>query len=164
MQTVPQAAVAVPVAREGAHDSVGTTAHPAGVGWATLHKLLTNAEHDIRATAAGRNYADLVRRHFAEAQALVNRNRRVGTVWQHSGGPEIMNSVLEMFCTRDRRLPTEINGKSFAECLSRIQRVLARYASPTMSRDLTRYAPQIAQWSGMTFPELLSALHAAPPE
>jgi hypothetical protein len=158
VQTVPTPAIAFKaIDTEEAAESgrMGTASD--GFGWSSLGGRLREAEREIGATAVGREYASVIQTHFAEVQTLVNNNRRVGTVWQRSGGPEIMNRMLEIIYARDQRLPTEINGKPFADCLARIQQVLMRYASPAFAKDLSRCAPQIAKWSGMTYTELLSA-------
>jgi hypothetical protein len=153
VQTVPQRVIAF----QGLDSEAEVRATTFGDVAVAIGTRLSEAENEIASTTLGRDYTDLVRRHFAEAQTLLNNNRRVGTVWQRSGGPEIMNRMLEIIYARDQRLPTEINGKPFADCLARIQQILMRYASPAFARDLSRYAPQIAEWSGMTYSELLSA-------
>jgi hypothetical protein len=121
---------------------------------------LVQVEREITATPAGSEVAELVRRHFAETHHLVNSNRRVATVWHRSGGPQIVQAVLDLLLRRDRRLPEEIDGKPFAECLERIKRALARYASPALAADLARFAPRLQGFSGFTYSEVLSALES----
>jgi hypothetical protein len=125
-----------------------------------LWQKLDEAETEIRQTAPGREYADVVRRHMDEGFALVNHNRRVATVWRRSSGPEILEALARMIQVRNERLPAEVNGKPLGECLSRIQRILARYASPAFSADLNRYATQLAGFSQMTYLEVLAAFQA----
>jgi hypothetical protein len=154
-----------------ARQALPATAGPTGLaesrrpvrsaGWSVLGNRVARAHDELTATGAGRLYAEVAQRHFREAVALVKTNRRVGTVWQRNGGPEITNAVLQMACDCDRRLPTEIHGKPLAECLRRMQRVITRYASPAFSNDLARYLPQIASWSGMTYRELLQSFQPA---
>ncbi|MDQ2920979.1 MAG: hypothetical protein M3R52_05125, partial [Acidobacteriota bacterium] len=71
---------------------------------------LQQVEQEITATPAGRRYADLVQRHFSEAQTLVNTNRRVATAWHRNGGPRIASAVLRIAESPDEPLPAEING------------------------------------------------------
>lgn len=123
---------------------------------ARLGPRLDAAENEIRSTARGRELADGVRQHLPEALTLVNENRRVATVWHRSGGPELLEAVLRVIQFRGERLPAEINGRPFAECLAKIQRALGRYASPALRADLGRYAPQIASFSRMSFVEVLT--------
>jgi hypothetical protein len=156
VQTVPGSAFQAIDGRL-APDFAGANVAPLGMRRpAFLRERMIEVERQVTATRAGRAYAEVIKHHFAEARTLVNNNRRVGTVWRRSGGPEIMNRILEMMFSRDQRLPTEINGRPFAECLERIQRILLRYASPAFSNDLSRVTPGIAQWSGMTYGELLA--------
>ena len=102
---------------------------------------LDEAENEIRATPLGREYADVVRRHLQEGFTLVNKNRRVATVWRRSGGPEILDGLALMIQFRNERLPAEINGKPLSECLSRIQRIVTRYASAAFLEISTATLP-----------------------
>jgi hypothetical protein len=125
-----------------------------------LGQRLDQAESEIRQTLLGREYVEVVRRHMEEGFALVNRNRRVATVWRRSGGPEILDALARMVQFRNERLPAEISGKPLAECLNRIQRILMRYASPAFSGDLNRYAPKLKNFANMTYLELLAAFQS----
>jgi len=127
---------------------------------AASYSRLREMEREITSTPGGRTYAELMKRHFPEAQHLVNTNRRVATVWHRSGGPQIMQAVLDLVHHRDKRLPEEIDGKSFAECLEHIKSVITRYASPALAADLARFSPRLKAFSGFTYAEVLSALQA----
>jgi hypothetical protein len=157
IQTVPDA---LPASFHALAEVDGVRAD-VGAGATFLEKQLSTAESEMRATAAGREYAVILKRHFAEAQALVDKNRRVAAVWHRSGGPLILNAVLRMIQFRDERLPDAINGKPLADCLGSFQKILTRYASPAFSADLRKYAPRLASYGGMTFPELIAALQSA---
>jgi len=125
-----------------------------------LEKRLAQVENEISSTREGFEYAELVKRHFAETQRLVNSNRRVATVWHRNGGPQILQAFLNMLQRRDEPLPMEINGNSFADCLERIKEVFARYASPEFAADISRLAPRLESFAGLTYNQLLAALHA----
>lgn len=118
-------------------------------------------EREITATPAGAKYAELARRHFAEAQTLVNTNRRVATVWHRSGGPQLIQCLLQMIWRHDQALPVEIGGKPLSDCLVRIERVLARYGSRALSADLSKYGPPLGQLAGLTYHQVLAALQTA---
>jgi hypothetical protein len=157
---------AVQTVPEASPDSLHAMAGLSGVGGVArgatfLEKQLSTAEGEIKATAAGREYAVVLRRHFAEGLALLNKNRRVAAVWHRSGGAIILNSVLRMIQFRDERLPDVIDGRSLADCLDSFQKILTRYASPALSADVRKYAPRFANYGGMTFPELVAALQSA---
>ncbi len=162
LQTVPKPAAAFQTLSEDALQPITIPeAAPFGFAATRFAKRLDEAENEIRATPRGREYVDVVRRHLQEGFTLVNKNRRVATVWRRSGGPEILDALSRMIQFRNERLPTEINGKPLAECLSRIQRIVTRYASPVFLEDLNRYAPKLEGYSRMTYPELLAALQSA---
>ncbi|MGC2111658.1 MAG: hypothetical protein WA655_19230 [Candidatus Korobacteraceae bacterium] len=125
-----------------------------------LEKRLAQVEKEISSTPEGFEYTELVKRHFAETQRLVNSNRRVATVWQRNGGPQILQAFLNMLQRRDEPLPTEIDGQSFVDCLERIKQVFARYASPAFAADLSRLAPRLESFAGLTYNQLLAALRS----
>lgn len=165
VQTVPKPAIAFQALDPEADVQIpGTDFNALGLGATALGNRLSEVESEIKATRLGHEYADVVRRHFSEVLALVNNNRKVATVWQRSGGPELVNLILRAVQFREERLPSEINGQPVADCLARIQMALTRYASPEFSMDLSRYAPAITKFSGMTYREMLDALQSESPE
>ena len=122
-------------------------------------RRLVQVEEELTATPAGAAVAAAVRRHFAETERLVNTNRRVATVWHRSGGPQLVQAVLDLL-RPGRHLPREIDGRPLADCLERIGRVLARYASPALGADMARHGPRLARFSGLTYAEILASLQA----
>jgi hypothetical protein len=129
-------------------------------GGSKFGQKMEEAENEIRVTPLGREYVEAVRRHLQEGFTLVNKNRRVATVWRRSGGPEILDALARMIQFHNERLPAEISGKPLAECLNRIQSILMRYASPGFSGDLSRYAPKLKSFANMTYLELLAAFRS----
>ena len=86
VQIVPKQAIAFEAIDGGvAPASTGMEIAPAAFGWAVVTDRLAKAQDEVNATTVGRDYANVILRHFAEAQALVNTNRRVGTVWKRRG-------------------------------------------------------------------------------
>lgn len=131
---------------------------------ANPRERLREMEREITSTAAGRKYAELVRRHFAEARTLVDTNRRVATVWHRSGGPRIVQGLLQLLQRPEQALPAEIDGKPLPDCLLEIQRVFARYGSRALAADLDEVGPSLVRLAGLTYPEALSALRTMVPE
>jgi hypothetical protein len=123
-----------------------------------IEKRLAQAEEEISATAEGAQYAELVKTHFAETQRLVNSNRRVATAWHRNGGPEIVNATLLMLQRDDEPMPESIDGRPFTDCLERMRRVFARYASPALAADLPRFAECMKSFAGLTYPQMLATL------
>jgi hypothetical protein len=164
VQVVPKPAAAFQALDDAAQAVTIPTAAPFGFAATRFAKRLDEAENEILATPLGRQYVDVVRRHLQEALTLVNKNRRVATVWRRSGGPEILDGLARMIQFRNERLPAEINGRPLADCLSRIQRIVMRYASPAFTDDLIQYAPGLAGFARMTYSEVLAHLQFADSE
>jgi hypothetical protein len=125
---------------------------------AAIRERLQEAEREIASTPEGRQYATLIRHHTPETRWLIDTNRRVATVWQRSGGPQLVQALLQMLQRRDQALPAEIDGKPLADCIARIQKVLTRYGSPGLAAGLGKYAPRLAELGGLNYAQLLEAL------
>lgn len=133
-------------------------AENATVPTAPVGDRLREIEREITAMPAGERYASLVRRHFSEVYTLVNKNRRVATVWHRNGGPQLIQRLIQMFQRPDEALLVEIDGKPLTECLARIQEILMRYSSPSLSADLRTYAPGLGRLAGLTYSQILLTL------
>lgn len=123
---------------------------------------LRDIERELTSTPAGRELAEVGRRHAREVVRLVNHNRRVGTVWRRNGGPELIQTALTLAQTGEKDLPTQINGRPLAECLRKMQEILARYGSAQLAADLRRYGPRIIDLTKFDYRQLLAALAASP--
>jgi hypothetical protein len=115
-------------------------------------------ERDVTAVPAGARFADLVRRHFAEAQRLISTNRRVAAVWHRNGGPRLLQRVLDLVSRPGATVPAEIGGRPLADGLARIASVLERYASPAFAADLRRNGALLAALAGLTYPQAIAVL------
>jgi hypothetical protein len=127
---------------------------------APIRDRLLEAEKEVVVMPAGRKYADLIRSHFAEGLKLVNGNRKVATAWHRNGGPELLHAIFNVIQRRDQRLPLELQGRPLSECLARILRVMARYASPHFAADLELHGPRLAGMAGLTYNDVLSTLQS----
>jgi hypothetical protein len=61
-------------------------------------------------------------------------------------------------------LPHTINEVPLAQCVDRMERVITRFASTALQRDMgaTRAAlPDVAELSGLTYPQIIDALGKA---
>jgi subtilisin family serine protease len=94
------------------------------------------------ATPAGQLYAALVSRHFSEIRGLINANRRVATVWHRTGGPALVRRLLREASGRRPR-PRQAPEPGGAN-VERFFAALARYASPTLRRDLADHGQGFA--------------------
>jgi hypothetical protein len=119
-------------------------------------RTLEQAQAEFVETAEGKSYVESVQLHKEELQNLIGKNRRVATVWRRNGGPQLIQAFLRILHLRHEVFPAEINGKPLQECLTRIQGVLMRYSSPSLSADITRLATRIGDFAGLTYPQILS--------
>jgi hypothetical protein len=159
VRTVPSPAAHM----EAAPEALAAATRPVLVS-GRLEARLNEVEREVTASPAGKQYAQLIRCHFAEGQTLINKNRRVATAWHRNFGPEILQAVLRMIQRRDFPLPKEIHGKPLSECLDQLERVMGRYASPGLSADLDQYLPRLAGLAGLTYNEVLQILQSWPGE
>jgi hypothetical protein len=139
---------------------VNTSAHMQNqpLNLAQYQKDLERAQQELMATPPGPRYAEVIRQHEREIIQLVNKNRRVATVWHRNGGPAIVQNALQALHSSDHRLPSEINGKPLTECLTSIQQIFTRYGSPQLSADLQQYGPPLLPLVGLNYPQALDAL------
>ena len=157
VRKVPKSAaqLAAPKAKSLA-DLAAEDLHPRPGG--SLGKRMEQVEQEVTASAAGREYATLVRRHFPETHRLITANRRVGVAWQRNGGPQIVDEVMRMLQLSDRPLPSEINGRPLMDCLMDIKAALARYGSPELAADLATFMPRLETLAGCNYTQLLAVL------
>lgn len=121
---------------------------------------LAEIEQELSATEKGSAYVEVVKRHFAESQKLVNTNRRVATVWHRNGGPKILQALVNLLQRRDEPLPTQIEGRPLVDCVRRIREILARYATPALAADLGRYAVELEGFAGLSYAQMLAKLQS----
>lgn len=123
-----------------------------------MPERLIRVQQEIQALPAGGRYIEILQRHFPEVQTLINNNRRVATTWHRNGGPEILRGILRMTQSSEEALPAEVNGKPLPDCLAGIEQAFRRYGSPQLAADIDEYAPPLAQFAGLTYPQALDAL------
>lgn len=122
--------------------------------------VLEQARVQIEATAAGRAYAEVVRRHHGEVQALVRTNRRVGAIWKRYGGQGIVQAVLDAVGRPDAPIPAVVASRQLVECAARIAGVLKRYGSAALARDAAAYEKLVSALPGRSYHQLLRRLQA----
>lgn len=145
----------------GTHAMASPTAvaENAAVPFASVGDRLREMEREITAIPVGEKYDELVRHHFSEVYTLVNTNRRVATVWHRNGGPQLIQGLIQMVQRpADTAMLVEIDGKPLTACLAKIQEILMRYGSPSLSADLRTYGSDLGKLAGLTYPQILAAL------
>lgn len=125
---------------------------------AAIGRHLETVQSQIAATTAGREYADVVRRHADEARRLVNTNRRVATVWKRSNGPQIVQAVLSATSSPDGHIPSEIQGRPVDDCLRKIYETFLRYSSSEFAADLKTLGPRLFELLSLSYAQALATL------
>ncbi len=129
-----------------------------------LQDTMERARQELLATPFGQKYAQIVEQRHQEVIELVNRNRRVATVWHRNGGPQMIAEVLKVVQSRSQPIPGEIAGKPLAQSLLRIQEVLMKYGTAGLAGDLRQYGPALLQFIGCTYADLLSSIQISSTE
>jgi len=90
-------------------------------------------------TEFGTTYYKLGQKYFHEILNLINKNRRVATVWHRSKGPIWTRLALNAFNNPNFKIPTSVHGISFKECVEQFASMLKRFASLELLSDIERF-------------------------
>jgi hypothetical protein len=99
-------------------------------------------------------FAALVSLHFDEVKRLIDRNRRVGAVWQRHGGPVLVRSIVFSDVPPDPPVPSALATAQASQLMRRVLVVLSRYGSETLRADIARYAGLMQALPGASWAEL----------
>jgi hypothetical protein len=119
---------------------------------------LLRAQEELLETEAGREYAELARRHQEEVRTLINTNKRVAVVWHRNKGPLLAQVALQAVQHPDTSIPADINGQPLALCVSSILEILERYGSVLLRSDIARFGASWTRFSGRSFNEVKNGL------
>ncbi|MCE3555577.1 S1 family peptidase [Pseudonocardia sp. RS11V-5] len=123
-------------------------------------ELLAGISAQLRASPGGRQIAALWLEHQPELVSLVNEHRRVAIVWQRSGGPALVQTLIRMVDRHDITLPAKVNGQPLASSVSRIHDAFAAQASPGLRNALSSARAALPDLAGLSFPQIIAALGA----
>ena len=113
----------------------------------------------LLATARGPELSGLFDKHAREVMDLINRNKRVATVWHRCRGPLWVRLALRAAHTPHVHVPLHAQGLSLQQSASRFGEILKRYASAPFRQDLERYQADIGIIDdGMTLQEMIEAV------
>jgi len=114
---------------------------------------------EVLATERGAEFSHLFERHATEFQTLINTNRRVATVWHRCKGPVWVRLSLRAVHSPGLPVPMQVADLTLHEAIDRFARVVRRYASAALRRDLQIYLPQLLVLEeGMSLSDLIRAL------
>lgn len=143
------------------HPQAMPHAMPAVRGSAALSRqreILDRAQQEIVDTAAGKRYAELVTKHQQEIRRLIDRNKRVATVWHRNHGPSILNSAMLALGDSNKALPIEVDGTPLTESVNKIMVAVEKYGSSQLRADVAQFGPPLADLGGLTYPQWLDRL------
>lgn len=120
--------------------------------------LRTLVEQDLLALPRGRQIYQLYFKHHMEVRELIDRNRRVATVWHRQGGPGMIQTVLDAVRSRTTVVPASNRGKSWGERVTAILAIFDKFGSSRLRDDITTFGRDIETLGGMTYPGFLESL------
>lgn len=117
-----------------------------------LHRTLLETER-------GPALDQLFHEHSEEVWELIQKNRRVATIWHRCRGPVWVRYALKAAHAPEAPVPLESNGLRFMEALARFAQALKRFGSETLRRDVQVWETEVAPVrEGMTLQEIIRAI------
>jgi len=114
---------------------------------------------ELLATARGAEFSQLFKQHAKEVWTLINTNRRVATVWHRCKGPIWVRLSLRAAHSPELPVPMQVDGLALHQAIERFARIMWRYASAPLRRDLQIYLPQVSILrDGMSVSDLIQAV------
>jgi hypothetical protein len=113
---------------------------PAALDWdlPDVDVAIARLRSDLMTTRRGALVMAKFAEHRAEASRLVNTVRHVTATWVRYQGPAFMHHCVRSLRDPAHAVPATIDGVSFAELLGQMRRMLSRYGSPRLRRDIRR--------------------------
>jgi hypothetical protein len=96
-------------------------------------------EHELSASATGREILAVVRSHVDEVNALVNGNRTVMVAWQRNHGPRFLMSAMDSGFDTNTPVQKEIDGVTLQRLLLRMADALQQTGSRALASTVARY-------------------------
>ncbi len=142
-------------------DAVPLVNPPVARAIEALDEPLAALHAKVLATERGPELQRLYDRFWTEVWSLVQKNRRVATVWHRCRGPVWVRLALLAAHTPNATIPTEIEGLRLQESLLRFAAALQQYGSAALRHELRALAPLFARiHDGMTLLQVIDAIGA----
>lgn len=104
-------------------------------------------EAALRKRPGGGELANAFEVHIEEILYLINKNRRVGVVWQRYRGPEFIRAAIDGRVGTDVPIPQQVEGVPLEMLLLQMADVLQRHGSPELRRTIAEKSLQILGWA-----------------
>ena len=126
--------------------------------------LLGRARDEILATARGQHFMGLVSKHLREVQTLIQTRKRVAAVWRQVAAPELARSLVGALQSPQEPIEAFVEQRPLHERIAAMAKVLSRYGSETLRRDLALASPVASRLSSASYAEALAWLRTEPVE
>jgi len=101
--------------------------------------------------------------HADEVWELIQKNRRVATVWHRCRGPVWVRFALKAAQTPCEAVPLETEGLRFTDACTRFAQALKRFGSEALRRDVKIWESEVSHVrDGMTLLEIITAVGNRP--
>ncbi len=125
----------------GERTQVFMTPSPFGSDRPAVTAAMQQLQDRLKATRRGALIVTKFGRHRAEASRLVNTVRNVSAIWIRYRGPAFMHHCAQSLREPAHAVPRTIDGVRFADLLEQMRRMLLRYGSSALRRDILRLGP-----------------------
>jgi len=106
-------------------------------------------------TERGSEFFHLFEKYSGEIRELINKNKRVATVWHRCKGPMWVRFAVRAASSPETAIPKEIGGIDFYDGLQRLIEIVKRYASRALARDIAKYESELSNLrEGMNFEDM----------
>jgi subtilisin family serine protease len=120
---------------------------------------LTVLHQSLRATARGETLQKLFDTHSGEVWRLIQKNRKVATVWHRCRGPVWVRFAFKAAAAPELPVQLETDGLRFADAVRRFAHALKRFGSQALRRDVEAWEDEIALVrDGMSLREIIRAV------
>jgi hypothetical protein len=126
-------------ASAGAGARIFVPGMPADPAFAGVRQGLDRLRQGLRRSRRGKFLLAKVEQHRREVRRLLAGVREIAAAWHDLGGAAVYSHCVRNLADDEHRIPEVINGVTRERLAETLVTLVARHASPALSRDLTRY-------------------------
>lgn len=133
--------------------------HPPVAKVAHAPEPLAALEQRLGATARGAALRGLFDTYANEVWELIQKNRRVATVWHRCKGPVWVRLALRAAYAPELPLPLQVDGLHLRDGVLRFALALKRFGSPALRQDVQAWEAELSTVEdGMSLAQLIDAI------
>jgi hypothetical protein len=126
-----------------------------------LHPAFARVYMDLSAAGRQKEFVRLYGHHSEEFRRLLKESRPFLVAWHRNHGPKIVRSLFDLANDRLGALPASFEGRTWADCLERIEEVLIRVGSDELRVNMRTHRDMAFRLGGRTYQEVLGFLLTA---